>query len=150
MKTNKFITVILFLIVLLTGCSQQEVFVNEDNEINKITIEELKNDTKKCFVIVGEKDDKYTNSLSNHLENAVKIENEKIYLLYANESQEEIKSFFSPNKLPMLYVVEDNKVINSIEYYDKDDVAEMDSPSEVKFATDVRDKITKFVNDNKN
>lgn len=150
MKKLKIILLIFISIFVFTGCSKQEVFTNANNEVKQITLEELQKETGKCFVIIGKEDDKYTNSLSRHLKDAVKIENEKIFLLYVTESQEEIHSLFSPNKVPTLYVVENNKILNSIEYYDDDDVAGMDSPKKVEYATSIREKITKFVEENKN
>lgn len=149
MKKNKLIILLFSLIIILTGCSKQEVFVNESNEIKKATIEEVEKETNKCFIIVGKEDDKYTKSLSHHLESAVKIANEKIYLLYLDEFNGENNSMFSPRKIPTLYLVGNNKIIDSIEYYNDEDVAGMDSPSEVKFATGVREKISEFVNKNK-
>ncbi|MFR7590115.1 MAG: hypothetical protein ACLUVC_01595 [Longibaculum sp.] len=149
MRKNKLIVLLFSLIIILTGCSRQEVFINESNEIKKATIEEIEKESNKCFVIIGKEDDKYTNSLSRHLENAVKIENEKIYLLYLDEIQEKNNSIFSPKKIPTLYVVENNKIVDSIEYYNDKDVVGMDSPNEVEFATKIREKISEFVNKNK-
>ena len=76
MKKNRLLAVLVLFMVLLTGCSNKEVFVNENNEIKETSIEEIENEKDKCFVIVGKKDDKCTNSLSNHRQKAIKIENE--------------------------------------------------------------------------
>lgn len=149
MKKNRLLAVLILFMVLLTGCSNKEVFVNENNEIKETSIEEIENKKDKCFVIVGKKDDKCTNSLSNHLQKAIKIENESIYLLYVDESQDKINILFSPQKIPTLYVVENNKILDSIEYYEEKDVEGMTAPEQTEYTNNLRQKITKFVEENK-
>lgn len=100
-------------------------------------------------MIIGHIDDKYTNSLTNHLQRAVKIENQNIYLLYIDDAQDKINSMFSPKKIPTLYVVENNQILDSIEYYEEKDVEGMSSPDEVEYTTNIRKTITKFVEKNK-
>lgn len=101
------------------------------------------------FCNCWKKDDKCTNSLSNHLQKAIKIENESIYLLYVDESQDKINILFSPQKIPTLYVVENNKILDSIEYYEEKDVEGMTAPEQTEYTNNLRQKITKFVEENK-
>lgn len=148
MKLKLYAALMIFA-VICTGCSHDGFFTNENNEIKVVTVEEIENEKDKCFVIVGRKDDQCTNSLSNHLKRAVKIENTKICLLYYDESQAKINSIFSPQKLPSLYVVENNKILNSIEYYDEKDIENMSAIEQTEYTTKVRKKITEFVKENK-
>ena len=44
MKKNRLLAVLVLFMVLLTGCSNKEVFVNENNEIKETSIEEIENE----------------------------------------------------------------------------------------------------------
>lgn len=149
MKENKLIIILFTLMIVLTGCSNQGIFTSEDNVITETTYEEVIKETNKCFVIIGKKDDGYTDGLSDHLKNVVRIENEKIFLVYLDNSEDEINSIFSVKKVPTLYVLENGKILNSIEYFNDEDVEGMDSLSYSKFLSNIRNKIDTFVNENK-
>ena len=142
----------LFLIlnlVMITGCSRQEVFVIEHNEIINATVEDINNEQHRCFLIVG-RDDKYTESLSKHISNAVKIKSEKIYRIYYDQNREEILTIVNPKKLPTLYALDGNTIIDKIEYYDEKDIEGMDTVREVEYTSNIRSKITQFIEKNKN
>lgn len=145
MKTKRLIVVLSVFMIVLTGCSNQQLFSSENNQIIETTYEEVTKETGKYFVIIGKKDDKYTAGLSNHLKNVVRINDEKIFLVYLDNTGNEINSIFSVKKVPTLYVLENGQILDSIEYLNDEDTEGMDSLGYTKFLSSVKNKINEFV-----
>lgn len=150
MKKHKLLIIFTLFIALLTGCSNKDMFTVEDNDIKKVTIEEVEKETKKCLVIIGKKNDDYTEGLSDYLKTEVEIKNTKIYLVYFDDSADKINSIFSPKKFPTLYVVKNHKILDSIEYYNEEDLKGMNTVDEAKYKSKIWKKITEFVEKNTN
>ena len=148
MKTVQGIIALSIFIITLTGCSTQKVFTSENNQIIETTYEEVIKETDKCFVLIGKKDDRYTMSLSSYLEETVIINDKKIFLIYLDDIENDVSSILSTKKIPILYVLENNKFLDSIEYFNEEDVEGMDSLSYTKFLLSVKNKINKFVKEN--
>ena len=64
--------------------------------------------------------------------------------MYFDESQDKINTMFTPQKIPTLYVVENNKILDSIEYYEEKDVEGMTAPEQTEYTNNLRQKITKY------
>lgn len=134
----------LCLVWFLGGCSNEKSFIYDaNNEIVNLNIEDLKTINEKSFVIVG-LDDEFTNSLCERVKTVIEIKEMKIYKVIFDKNEKSNK-YFNIKKFPSLLVYANNKVYDIFEYYNEEDIKNLDKIKRVEVFGDYSMKIKKFI-----